>query len=71
MAEIVGMRTSASTTTLIGTPAVTLSQSNITGITAGSLIVSADTTNGGIDCKVTGVSAARHVVTVPQSVEVQ
>jgi hypothetical protein len=62
---------SAATTALIGTPTVTLAQSNITSIVAGSLVVSADATNGGILFKVTGISAALHVATAPQSVEVQ
>lgn len=62
---------SAATTALIGTPTVTLAQSNITSIVAGSLVISADTTNGGILFKVTGISAALHVATAPVSVEVQ
>ena len=54
----------AANTTIIGTPTVTLAQasSGLSTLTAGSLAISADTANGGINFTITGTGTALHVV---------
>ncbi len=54
----------AGSTTIVGTPTVTLVQASaaLSSLSAGSLAVSADTANGGINFTVTGTATALHMV---------
>ena len=54
----------AAATTIVGTPAVTLVQasSGLASLAAGSLAVSADTANGGVNFTITGTATPLHVV---------